>query len=119
MRRRMKTQILRSALAALALCSWPLSQALGETYTVNTSADNAVVNNCTGHTTNCSLRGAIMAANANSADTINFSIIEFCPITGCTLSLLSALPDINAPMTITGPTSHVIQSFGRDQLRIF
>ena len=100
---------LRSALPVIALLSVALQTARADTYTVNTSSDNVVANACANKAANCSLRGAILAANAHSGDTIVFSIIEFCSINGCAINLLSALPDISAPMTISGPTSHVIQ----------
>src|SRR4051812_30326063 len=117
----MKPQIPRSAFAALALLFVALSQARADTYTVNTSSDNVVANACANHTANCSLRGAILAANAHSGDTIVFNIGELCSINGCAIALLSALPDISAPMTISGPTSYAIQrgSSASTNFRIF
>lgn len=111
----------RIAFAAVLLLSPALGEVRGDTFTVNTSSDNVVANACATHAANCSLRGAIAAANASPGSTINFAINEFCPISGCTITLLSALPDITASMTITGPTNHVIQrsSSAATQFRIF
>ncbi|MFL6521600.1 MAG: choice-of-anchor Q domain-containing protein [Chthoniobacterales bacterium] len=117
----MKTQILRSALGAVAILSFALCKASGTTYVVNTSSDSVVVNACANQAANCSLRGAILTANAHSGDTIVFNIQEFCPNTGCVINLLSALPDITAPMTIMGPTPFTIQrgSSATTNFRIF
>ncbi len=75
------------------------------TITVNTTADDNVVNG------NCTLREAIIAANTHMAvdacaagvaglDTIEFSLGAGTP----TINVLSALPTINEPVTINGNT---------------
>src|SRR5215212_4424762 len=110
----------RIVFTALAVMTIAVHGATAETYTVNTSSDNIVANACANHLSNCSLRGAITAANANPGSTIVFGIVEFCPVSGCTISLLSPLPDITASMSIS-PTSHVIQrsSSASTNFRIF
>src|SRR6476619_4032190 len=96
---------LRRALLGVALWTIALHGAAAETYTVNTSSDTVVANACANRLANCSLRGAILAANANFGGTIVFGIpIQLCPGSGCVIDLLSALPDITAPMSISGPT---------------
>ncbi len=75
------------------------------TITVNTLADDAVINS------NCTLREAIIAANTNRAvdacqpgaaglDTIQFSLGAGTPA----INLASALPTITEPVTINGNT---------------
>jgi hypothetical protein len=99
-----------------------LHSAVADTYTVNTSSDSVIANACANHQANCSLRGAILAANANLGGTIVFGIpIQFCPGSGCVIDLLSALPDITAPMSISGPTQFAIQrsSSAATNFRIF
>ena len=114
-------QIFARALAALVPFSFAPARTQAETYTVNRSADFVVANACENHQSNCTLRGAILAANAHSGDTIVFNIIEFCGKDGCFIDLLSALPDISAPMSISGPSSHAIQrsSSAATNFRIF
>lgn len=85
-----------------------VQNARGDTYTVNTSSDAIVANACVNHQSNCSLRGAILAANSHSGSTINFNIVEFCPSSGCVINLVSALPDITNSMSIS-TTNFVIQ----------
>ena len=116
-----RPSILRRALLAIAPLLIALQRATADTYTVNTSSDNVVANACANHLANCSLRGAIMAANANPGSTIAFSIIEFCGPSGCAITLQSVLPDITAPMSISGPTLFVIQrsSSAPTSFRIF
>jgi len=116
-----RIQIFASALVAIAFSSFALPDARATTYTVNTSSDSVVANACENHLSGCSLRGAILAANAHSGDTINFSIIEFCGFNGCFINLLSALPDISAPMSILGPSRHAIQrsSSAATNFRVF
>src|SRR4051812_31742694 len=90
---------LRRGLLGVALLMVALHGAAAETYTVNMSADTVVANACANHQTQCSLRGAILAANAHSGDTIVFNIQELCPMSGCAIGVLSSLPDITAPMS--------------------
>jgi CSLREA domain-containing protein len=116
-----RIQIFESVLLAIALSSFAMPDTQAATYTVNTSSDSVAANACENHLSGCSLRGAIQAANAHSGDTIVFHIIEFCPISGCVITLSSALPDISAPMSISGPSSHAIQrgSSAATNFRIF
>ncbi len=73
----------------------------GPTFTVNTTADAAPADvGCS--TTDCTLREAILAANANGgADTIAFSIAG----TGIhTIQPTTGLPNVTGPVTIDGTT---------------
>jgi CSLREA domain-containing protein len=84
----------------------------------------------------CTLREAITAANTNTAsgaaagecvagstglDTIVFDVLEFCPIGGCTISLVLDLPDISSAMSIVGPgaDSLIVQPAAGARIRIF
>jgi hypothetical protein len=111
---------LQSALPVIGLIALAFGDARADTYVVNTSSDNIVANACANHAANCSLRGAITAANANPGSTIVFGINEFCPVSGCTITLLSPLPDISAPMSI-GPSGFAIRrsSSASTNFRIF
>jgi len=89
--------IILAAFVCFALAGVKSAQAA--TYVVNSTADtdDTVCDN-----TNCTLREAINAANANSgADTIAFSV------TG-TILLGSALPDLSDDVTISGPGANVL-----------
>ena len=114
-------RIFRRALVAIALSSFALPEAHATTYTVNTSSDSVVANACANHQAGCSLRGAIQEANAHSGDTIVFNIFEFCGSGGCVINLLSALPDISASISISGPSTHAIQrsSSAATNFRVF
>jgi hypothetical protein len=109
------------AVIAVVLSSFVPVEANAVTYTVNTSSDSVVVNACQNHLPGCSLRGAILAANVFGGDTIVFNINEFCGPDGCFITLLSALPDISAPMSIAGPSRHAIRrsSSAATNFRIF
>jgi hypothetical protein len=114
------TRSLRSALPIIGLLALVFENARADTYSVNTSSDNVVASACANHAANCSLRSAILTANAHSGDTIVFSINEFCSVSGCVINLLSVLPDISAPMSI-GPSGFAIQrsSSASTNFRIF
>jgi uncharacterized delta-60 repeat protein len=75
-------------------------------YFVNTTSDAVVAGACGHAAANCSLRGAIEAANAVSNSVISIAIPAtdpFCSGGVCTINLGSALPSISAPMEIDGP----------------
>ncbi|HEX3557712.1 MAG TPA: FG-GAP-like repeat-containing protein, partial [Pyrinomonadaceae bacterium] len=82
------------------------ASASGSTFTVNSTGDGADNNpgddTCNDGTGNCTLRAAIMEANAHAGtDAINFNIAG----AGVhTISLASALPGITDPVTIDGYT---------------
>lgn len=92
------------ALAALATCGFlligPNAQASPDvTITVTSTADSGV-GTCDG--TECTLREAIAAANANAgADTVAFNIAGAGPHT---ISPSTELPTISDPVTIDGTT---------------
>jgi uncharacterized repeat protein (TIGR01451 family)/CSLREA domain-containing protein len=77
---------------------WPV-RAAATTYTVNSTADTT---DGLCDATNCTLREALTAANANAgADTIDFSV------TG-TITLTSVMPNIDDDVTISGPGANVL-----------
>jgi CSLREA domain-containing protein len=76
-----------------------LTTAAAATFTVNSKEDT---NDGICDLTNCTLREAIIAANANSGlDLINFNIAQGGPQT---ITPLTALPTITGPVTIDGTT---------------
>lgn len=81
--------------AAALLLSAANAHAATQTLTVNTLADS---NDGACNSTTCSLRDAIVQANADTGDTIQFSV------TG-TITLTSALPAIVKSVTIEGPAA--------------
>jgi CSLREA domain-containing protein len=103
----------------------------GLTFTVNATADDADANPgdgvCETAPVNgiCTLRAAIAEANAQpAAITINFDIPPTDPgYDGMqwTISLLSALPDLQGNLTMQGPSPHVIAIVraSTDLFRIF
>ncbi len=105
------------AIAAVCLLGGGLAHArpVSFTRTVSTTADDAtgVAANCApGSSTPCTLRDAITAANADSGDTIEFTV------TG-TITLTSALPQISANMTITGPGASQLTVSGAGSYLLF
>src|SRR2546421_771393 len=86
-------------------------------FTVNNTADNPDVvldGVCADLNGKCTLRAAIQETNnVPSADTIGFSLPA-----NSTITLTSALDDINGDLTITGPAGGVTVS-GANQYRVF
>jgi CSLREA domain-containing protein len=87
------------------------------TFNVNSTGDGADnnVNDgvCNDGAGNCTLRAAIQQANASAGtNTINFSVAG-------TISLTSALPDIAASMTISGPGARLLTVSGNNANRVF
>ncbi|MFN2622808.1 MAG: choice-of-anchor Q domain-containing protein [Chthoniobacterales bacterium] len=116
----MKAQ--RIGFAALAVLTSAVAEIRGNTYTVNTSSDNVVAGACDNHAAKCSLRGAILAANAHPGDDIiDISIFEFCGPSGCAIVLQSPLPDISTVMSINGPGSGswAVKPAASQNIRIF
>jgi hypothetical protein len=77
-------------------------------YVVNTTSDTVTAGACEGGLPNCSLRGAIEAAdNHAGTDTISFNIPDTDPacsaVNTCSIGLTSALPPLNTNMYIVGP----------------
>ncbi len=91
-----------------------IPQQAGSTFTVNTTADSGIANSCTTRGGTCTLRTAINSANSTPGDdTISFAIPAAdpnCSAGRCTISLASALPDLNTNIVMTGP--------GADQLTV-
>jgi len=86
-------------LAAIALITLPLTNANALTYVVNTTDDTVTASACKNGTAGCSLRGAILEANAHFGDdTIVFNLPA-----GSLINLTQALPDISESMDINGP----------------
>lgn len=81
------------------------------TYTVDTTADNAALTACTTAANDCSLRGAVINANASAgADTINFDQTVFSTAQTITLSSSSPIQQlvINSDLTINGPGASLL-----------
>ncbi|MGB7188695.1 MAG: choice-of-anchor Q domain-containing protein, partial [Acidobacteriaceae bacterium] len=87
-------RLLAVGLGALLLCATS-AHATTQTLTVNTLADS---NDGACDSTTCSLRDAIVLANLDTGDTIQFSVAG-------TITLTSALPGIAQSMTIQGPAT--------------
>lgn len=86
-------------LLAALLCLAALASSAGATtYTVDNPADTATPDGCVGTTGDCTLRGAINKANANSGD----DAIDFDPSFPATLTLDSPLPAVTEKLSIDG-----------------
>ena len=89
------------ALVGLFLCGWAVPQAHAATFTIQTTADTD--GSSCGAT--CTLRQALNAANATSeADTLAFAPAVFGS-SKQTIALSAPLPEIGAPVTLTGPST--------------
>jgi hypothetical protein len=84
-------------------------------YTVKNTADTVVAGACGNGSGNsgpdCSLRGAIQAVNAIGSGVISFAIPASDPgcLSGvCTINLTQVLPDLSAPVSITGPGASLL-----------
>lgn len=96
------------ATVVLLLCG--AATASAATFTVNSTGDSATQANCTDHVNDCTLRGAIMAANAvPGADTIRFGL----PPTTTFYSIRpeTPLPQVTDTVTIHGFTMDNGQPF--------
>jgi predicted outer membrane repeat protein len=111
-----------AALAAGVMMVMLASPAWAATYTVDRSDDpdlstTPTADDCTEAANDCSLRGAINAADTSSgvADTINFDLGS-----SATITLASQLPDItdSAGLTIDGGSADITIS-GNDMVRVF
>ncbi|MBS1883220.1 MAG: right-handed parallel beta-helix repeat-containing protein [Actinobacteria bacterium] len=97
------------ACALIALCLPAFASAAGsQTFTVNGIGDTATKANCEAGTGECTLRGAIEAANATTdQDTIHFASNPFDGESGLsTIVLGSALPTITEPVEIDAGKCH-------------
>jgi hypothetical protein len=100
---------------AIALMLGPTT-AHAATITVNSPADN---------TSNCTLRNAITAANTNTAQgscaagqaAPTVDVIDFSLATPATITLGSALPDLQESVTINGPGMNQLTIDGADSYR--
>jgi hypothetical protein len=86
-------------LVAIALVTLPLARAHALDYVVNTTDDSGNVIACKKGTAGCSLRGAILLANAVSGD----DAIFFNLPPGSVIFLTQPLPDISEGVTVSGP----------------
>ncbi|MEO5720504.1 MAG: choice-of-anchor Q domain-containing protein [Chthoniobacterales bacterium] len=81
-----------------------LVPAQGVLYFVNTTSDTVVAGACANGQANCSLRGAIQAANSHPGeDGIDISLP-----TGSIINLSAALPDITESVSIAGPGPNLV-----------
>jgi CSLREA domain-containing protein len=109
-RRRTFTVIAALACALIALSLPALAAAASRTFTVNGTGDTATQANCEAATGECTLRGAIEAANSTTeTDTIHFGT-EFDGESGLsTIVIGEALPTITEPVEIDAgecPSAH-------------
>jgi hypothetical protein len=110
MRSAVDFHLLRWIAAIVGALAAPMAAAA--TFSVDTSADNPALNTCTAAAADCSLRGAIAAANlAADVDTVAFNIPPSdaaCTLaTGvCRITLANpgTFPNINQPLLIDGYT---------------
>lgn len=85
---------------------------------VNTLADsNDGLGSCFGG--NCSLRDAILQANADFASSSNADTITFQENVIGTITLTSSLPEITGPVSISGPGAYLLTVSGANQYAIF
>ena len=89
----------RQVLARDLAAKLPTTPAGGLLYFVNTTSDVVVTNACANGLANCSLRGAIQAANSHPGE----DGIEFSLPAGAVINLTSALPAISDSVSIFGP----------------
>ncbi len=92
-----------------------------ETFTVDRT-DNANVSSCTAAANDCTLRGAITAANAAATDdVIDFDPAVFNTDTTIALSAGNLLPNIanNGTLTINAPTANRVTVSGSNAVRVF
>jgi CSLREA domain-containing protein len=112
-RRTALTVVAALACALTALWLPALAAAASQTFTVNGTGDTATKSNCEAGTGECTLRGAIEAANATTeADTIHFEGSPFDGESGLsTIVLGAALPTIAEPVEIDAgecPSAHYL-----------
>src|SRR5450631_2582756 len=94
---------LRTLAFAIVFTIFMITQAAAATYTVD-RLDDANITACTAAANDCTLRGAINAANAaGGTNTIAFNV-GGGSVLPQTINLLSALPTITANLTIDGTT---------------
>lgn len=113
--RRLGRRLLLTLGAALLLAAVVPGAALAATYTVNTTADTTDTGGCTTVTV-CSLRDAVIAADANSGSTINVPAGDY------TLNTSSPPPgqlDITEPTTIIGAGARQTIVDGNGKSRVF
>ena len=85
----------------IMLCGGLSSGSLAAVFDVDRN-DDADVSTCSGAVNDCTLRGAMNAANGNTeADTINI------PDTITAISLISYLPSVTTEMVIIGPGADI------------
>jgi CSLREA domain-containing protein len=103
--------------AAAMLCLGGVRAHAASTWTVDTLSDDSTTSqttaqtNCqSGNSSTCALRDAILASG--SGGTIQFSV------TG-TITLSSALPQINASVTIQGPAANSLTVSGNNAYQVF
>jgi hypothetical protein len=105
-RRRLVPGLTAVSLAAGSLMGIAVATpaAAATTYVVDTVADNAALSACTAAADDCSLRGAVAAANANAgADIIGFDIpAASCPGGVCRIVLTDGPITISDPVDLDG-----------------
>jgi len=91
-------RLLPSLATIILLLLTPSLPGAGILFFVNTTSDTVVAGACANGTANCSLRGAIEAANSH----IGYDGIDLSLPAGSVINLTQALPDITDNVDITG-----------------
>ncbi len=82
----------------------PLPSQGGVLYFINTTSDTVVAGACSNGLANCSLRGAIQAANSH----VGSDGIEVDLPAGSIINLTAALPDITESVSVAGPGANLV-----------
>jgi CSLREA domain-containing protein len=112
--------LLLAAIVLITLLSPGVVNAQGNLYFVNTTSDTVVIGACQNGNPNCSLRGAIQAANAHVGE----DGIEIDLPAGSVINLTGALPDLTEGVGISGPGADKLTvrrstASGTPEFRIF
>ena len=110
---------IKFALLAIATSLFLTATAQAATFTVDRT-DDATVQTCTAAANDCTLRGAIAAANANvNPDTIDFDTIVFSTQQTIVLSGTQLSINTNTVLTINGPGANLLTISGNNTSRVF
>lgn len=112
-----------SGYSGLGSVSFLLANTIPTLVVTSTGDDAGLASNCTfqaspvaGTDTSCSLRDALLKSASVGAASIFFDATKFAGAT--TITLGSALPAINEPVTITGPGANLLTVSGNDMYQV-
>ncbi|HKP70182.1 MAG TPA: tandem-95 repeat protein [Pyrinomonadaceae bacterium] len=94
-----KTSLLMTLIFAACLLAVSAQTVSAATFTVDTLDDDPSLTACTDDLSDCSLRGAIAAANSNAGS----DVIDFAVIGEIVLSTNGVLPTLSSDIAINGP----------------